>query len=403
MRCIVGKDCIGCFVTAQDKPELETLRRAFSQLYVNGTTIDWRASCLSEGNKIDLPHYPWQREEYWEEAQTAASDRLEPLTHPLVGFEMPTAVKGWQNDLGGVKQTYINEHKVDDLVIFPGAGYIEIGLAIHSRLDERNLKEILNVKFGKALVVNTHEGTKIQVFYDKETSSCKIFGWDEASEQWTLHASMELGFDVQSENHKQINLSELKSKIIHEIDGLKHYKIMSSRGLNYGSAFQGVKKAWLGENLCSSLVKVEVPPEIQSDIKDYFLHPAVLDASFQSILQTIENPANRDLYLPVSVDRVLFYNKPESLLYAYATRTETDGRTLKGDIILVNENGEICASFHGMVIQAITDKIAQANNALDDKLFGLKWVEAARLPQAEAGKHVLIGRGVLHSKRSEKF
>lgn len=54
-------------------------------------------------------------------------------------------------------------------------------------------------------------------------------------------------------------------------------------GLNYGPAFQGLKEAFLYENRVE--VSLEAPTSINKE--GYFIHPALLDVCYQSLVDFI--------------------------------------------------------------------------------------------------------------------
>ncbi|MER5783947.1 type I polyketide synthase [Streptomyces mobaraensis] len=67
-----------------DRPEPRTLTTALAELHVRGTAVDWPAVARSwGGRRVELPTYPFQRQRYWWEGDTAANPA--PAARPGTG------------------------------------------------------------------------------------------------------------------------------------------------------------------------------------------------------------------------------------------------------------------------------------------------------------------------------
>ncbi|WP_435857134.1 SDR family NAD(P)-dependent oxidoreductase [Streptomyces mobaraensis] len=67
-----------------DRPEPRTLTTALAELHVRGTAVDWPAVARSwGGRRVELPTYPFQRQRYWWEGDTAATPG--PAARPGTG------------------------------------------------------------------------------------------------------------------------------------------------------------------------------------------------------------------------------------------------------------------------------------------------------------------------------
>ena len=109
---------------------------SMGNLYSLGRSIDWNTVFPEGGRCVSLPHYPWQKERYWHEREEKGYDPFAPDVHPFLGWEMEFSSSGWQCRIDKRDLTYLGDHVVKKLLIFPGAGFIEWALALTSRVNE---------------------------------------------------------------------------------------------------------------------------------------------------------------------------------------------------------------------------------------------------------------------------
>ena len=119
-------------------------------LALQGQPIDWASVNQSSGAFVALPRYPWNRESFWLESKSSARERLVPAEHPLLGLRIAAAQPTWQFSLHPGRYAYLNDHRFWDSIVFPGAGYGEIGLALARAMfpAEPHAVEDLEIKKG---------------------------------------------------------------------------------------------------------------------------------------------------------------------------------------------------------------------------------------------------------------
>src|SRR5690606_28103659 len=79
---------------------------------------------------LELPAYPWDRQFYRYEGERARRYRLPHQGHLLVARETDNPVPTWHIELNQYALPYVQDHQVSGSILFPGAGYVELGLAL---------------------------------------------------------------------------------------------------------------------------------------------------------------------------------------------------------------------------------------------------------------------------------
>ena len=110
--------------------EIQDIHRALMGVHLAGTYIDLDRHFPAPGMHIELPAYPWQREEYWhgltEEGYNLVGRTIE---HPLLGYRLKQGLPQWENHLDSDLVTYLADHVVGNGEVMPAAGYAEMALA----------------------------------------------------------------------------------------------------------------------------------------------------------------------------------------------------------------------------------------------------------------------------------
>jgi myxalamid-type polyketide synthase MxaB len=109
-----------------------------AELYVAGAPIDWSGFDRDyTRRRVELPHYPFQRKRYWAKsaeldlAVTTVSGTRGKSLHPLLGRRLPAAVNDrvFESQLSANRPPILADHKIQGVVIMPGAAFIEMAAA----------------------------------------------------------------------------------------------------------------------------------------------------------------------------------------------------------------------------------------------------------------------------------
>ena len=119
----------------KDASEPTSLLTALAELSVSGVDVDWQAA--SDGGRlVDLPTYAFQRRRFWlssggSGSTDAAGLGLGVTDHALLGavVELPeTGGVVLTGRLSVSSQPWLADHAVAGVVLFPGAGFVELAI-----------------------------------------------------------------------------------------------------------------------------------------------------------------------------------------------------------------------------------------------------------------------------------
>ena len=349
---------------------------SLGKLHTLGYPVDWHRQYPHGGRFVPLRSYPWQRERYWHESKKSQRDRLGQKLHPLLGWQLEAAYPTWEVEIDKQALAYLDDHRLQDTVVYPAAAYVEMALAAARESFGQVPSIVEEITLQRAIVLSDAETTTVQLIRDPTQTSFDIYSHVDGVEQpWMRHVTGKLRRGQSNESPKHVELQEIRHRCSLEIAKSDFYQQFHQAGLQYGPCFQGVERLWGGEG--EALAQIQVPAALEADVEAYLLHPSILDAAFQVLLGTIAVRALRGglddqaegIYLPVRIDRVQFYQHPGTKLYSYARLVDQDAHHFSGDIQLLDDEGSVIADIQGFYCQSIE----RAAERIDTYLYEYQW------------------------------
>ena len=367
-----GKDWNVFSSLKRNEAEQFQLHEALGNLYVNGFELNWAKLVAEGGRLIQLPTYVWQREKCVKESNALRQDLLGRPGHPFFNTKTDHPIPAWEVEINEQFFPYLKDHIVNEQVVFPGAAYIEAGLALHGAVFEKDACILEDVEFVQLLSVENKKVHLLRLSYNNETNEFLLHSRiKEDGQPWQLHAKGSLFADALSNKDVEcINFKELKASFKENIYFPDLYKELAKTGLEYGPSFQCIQELWKGEG--ELLIKVKAKEPLEPGFGHYKMYPTLLDAGLHAIL--VGGSINAT-YVLVSVGKVKFYTEIPSECWIHATRGEASDDSLRSSLRILDESGNVFAEIQGVVFQ----KIARLHSDNTD-LYQYHWVEGSRSP-----------------------
>ncbi len=333
--------------------EWDKLLSNLAKLYTAGADINWRSVSGKRHPIISLPTYAFAREKHWFADQLSG-----PIQSPkIAGGESGLALLGTRLDLSVPEHifetdlnqhAYLRDHQVDDNVVFPTSGYLELALAAgESITKQRHWVQNLSIK--RPLIWNVEEPCRVQIVLSQEEQGfgCKILRREE--DRWQVYADCQL---------RPLNdLAPSPEKLPLEIpadgerlDIAEHYQICRDVGLEYGPAFQGLLQLTSHNREAWGQV---APPETLSSA-GYLLHPAVLDSCLQVTAAALQQQVPQ-VWLPVQVENYRLFRTPteDAVLQVHVELSSSENDpTQVVNLQIAEATGECIAEIEGLRLQS---------------------------------------------------
>lgn len=367
----------------RDEDESQRILTTLGELHCKGYSVPWKQMYWG-GRLVKLPAYAWQRERYWSETEEGTSDRLGRQDHPLLGGRTNSPVPSWHVELSRRNLPFLSDHRVHGAIVYPGAGYIEMALAAARHFYGTESVSLEDIRFAKALFLPDGEIPTAETVLHPEAGTFEIYSHG-ATGAWTLHAGGKLR-QRQNRLAVRIQLDSIRRRCPRESNADECYGQFGEKGFAYGPAFRRISHLWLGRDEAVA----EIHDAQAAD--EYSLHPTILDACFQTFIaldpfQSADKPS--PAYLPVGIDSIRVYRRPQGRMYAYAQLVDRNEQGASGNVILVDESSEAFAEVRGFQVQLLeTSDARRGAESLDRWLYEIDWKEA----QATGSENVADAR-----------
>ena len=390
-ECLREVDRAGAVVPTlrcRDDPSVNLLS-SVGRLYAAGLPWDMGRLFADGGQCVQLPLYPWQRESYWNAPSVEAGAR----DHPLLGHRQPSAHPTWDQRFDRGLVPFLEDHHVQGAVVFPGAAYVEMGLAAARRTKGSGPCELEGLEIRKALVMpsamtpamSNNASPRVQTVLGDDASLGIYSRSGEAT--WTHHVVGRLGTPGDPAHVAPESLSTIRHRCAVTISKEAHYRMARARGLDYGPAFQVVEEVRVGSGEALGRMRRAPSAETPED-GSYLFHPTLLDGCFQIALETVpaerSGRGTRTTYVPVRIERVRLHRSPTDEIYCHA-QVETHGaRSVVVSCRVLDGGGLLLAEIDRVRFQAV-DLASRVGPTRD--LYTFRWKWAPRRPRCDADFH----------------
>ncbi len=202
------------------EPEKNRFLQTLGALFCRGHALDWDRIYPGAVKVEDLPRYPWQLRSFWFETSTHRSQRLGRKAHPLLSEHRDSGL-GKDNHafdllLDRHADPYLDDHRVNDIIIFPATGHLEIATAAAAKAFGGRFAFLEDVNFESGLFL-PEEGEapeiRLEVFSDE--GRYVIMSRDRlgASPEWTRHSKGRMNTLGDAFVSEAVDLAALKARI----------------------------------------------------------------------------------------------------------------------------------------------------------------------------------------------
>ncbi|PLV54250.1 SDR family NAD(P)-dependent oxidoreductase, partial [Erwinia sp. B116] len=366
-----------CFTSQHRKqPQQHYFRQNLAALYRAGATLRWPAR-LPGSLRVTFPAYPWQRVVAINESLRSLDDRLRGNQRPLLGSRIDAPDPSWQQELDSQRFGWLQDHQVMSRTVFPAAGYIEAALQASVELQQHPSALLENLSFRRLCMIAPEGPTLLRVRVQPAENRFTLYSSQPSvSPAWTTHADGQLLAVPRLLRRASVDVAALRQRCRQPFSGDLSARF-AELGLEYGPAFSLISAIHTAGN--ELLLDIRSPDARET--AGYLIHPALLDASFQSLLALLPEGQGRNrALLPVLVRRVLLYAPASSPLLAHVRCNHLDAQTIEGDITLFDHQGQVCLEIGGLQCAAVT---LTRPDPLAGKLWHWQWQPVAAVGERE--------------------
>ncbi len=335
----------------------EALLVEIAQLYIQGAEVEWD-DLYTDHKKfhLSLPTYPFERTRCWvermkKEHASLVKIKIKEIAHPLIDQCLAESISQdiYLTEFSIDSHWVLAEHRVGGNNLIPGTAYLEIAREACRKYYPDSVMEIKDAVFIGPLIVNEGEVKEVQTIIKKEKDHLEyiVASQNASQDRWIKHSEGKIfATDLVK---KQYDLEELKQKFaqVKTVDSDSY----TAKDLEFGPRWRSLKKVYIGTH--EILGYSELGEEYEGDLREYYLHPSLMDTTVNVAIQSIGG-----LYLPFSYGSLKIYGPMPARVYSYIRRRDKSTESLEAvafDVSLMDETGNVFAEITDYTVRRVQE------------------------------------------------
>jgi acyl transferase domain-containing protein/NADPH:quinone reductase-like Zn-dependent oxidoreductase/SAM-dependent methyltransferase/acyl carrier protein len=362
------------FSSLRREHEHESLLETAMNLHRANVELDF-ARMTPSRRLLSLPAYAWDRSRWWNEAHDWWEGRLGTGCRGLLDAKLPRAIPTWVARLDSRHMVFLQDHKVENLVVFPAAAFVEMILEAGTQQFNGRPFIVEDFEIRKPLILpDPISGLQLELTYDPDERTFSIQSQMHHGANWSQHVVGTMRSERTETSFGALTWEGSPAPGLRPVGVEEFYHRMSDLGLPYGEEFRPVRALWAGDGRSEG--RVILSERIASRATEYSLHPVLLDGSlhiFSAAAATIED-RRAGLKLPVRFSKIVFLHSPGASTRTRAKVHRCNNEYVEGRIELFDEEGRPCVlvdGFRAIAIAGAHRAGAQAANR--NVLYHLAW------------------------------
>ncbi|PWN48154.1 hypothetical protein IE53DRAFT_370857 [Violaceomyces palustris] len=378
---------------ARGTPDHEALLATLGNLWAQGARLEnllastsvtslpaegWSVELADPGKRSsEIPSYAWDHDHYWFENRSTRNYRQRPYRHNLLGHPVETSIETvprWRNYLRLSELPWLEDHKIQDRIIFPGSGYIALAIEGASKHWVHQLGRpspasfvLENIAIKSALELSHNQPTEIMLEM-RMTSGIMGSGYDFSvfsfaydSGRCVEHCTGSVKLRVKNwdplwnQDIVPTVLSVNEKGALDRIENsMSYYERLTDLGLQYGPNFRLLKgQIECGPGGAKGLLSAgSLPDLMESGLDRLHIHPAYLDSVFHILFSALEVKLGKRLtesFIPTILRKLTVSDNlveellagRESIVHAFTELKSSRVIDASIDVFASQGNGEV--------------------------------------------------------------
>ncbi|MEJ8476129.1 SDR family NAD(P)-dependent oxidoreductase [Roseibium algae] len=325
------------------KPVANPISVAASGIVVNGGKVDLAAFVGPEPNSLaDLPLYPWQNIEIKPAPTGEQINAIFGHSWPLLGSRLRKDTSEWFNHIDAESTKWLNDHKVEESVVFPAAGFTEMALRAALIWVDGETVELRDLDILRPMVIEPGETFETQVRISSDDHVIEILSRPRLQDSdWSLNVR---GHFVSVSNGSPTPWLKDNPAILSTLEHDELYEITRSFGLEYGPAFRRADKV-VTHDPRNATVYLKPQHDAVSKVK-LCLCPTLVDSGFHglfALLRNVEGIPEKTSFLPIRIGSLRLLKADTTPTCVHIKVTKASPRSIEATFEYHDAEGNVVA------------------------------------------------------------
>jgi acyl transferase domain-containing protein len=327
-----------------------------AQLFVQSCDLDWAELYQAEDHRrLSLPTYPFAREYFW----VPQSAKQEAASVGSGAFNLKACVASDSSNLDEQRFTtrvtgddfFVRDHQIEHRKVLPGVVYLELARAAAELAGGQKTATLRNVVWMKPLNVETKARELSVNLHQRDDATIYDVSFTTESQQRVSLAQGEL-IKRQNVTRDRVDLDEIRNRCVRFVSGDSCYEEFRSHGFHYGPSFRVIQELSYNQN--EVLACLALPAARSDELKQFVLHPSLLDGALQAGLWLIDRETLAESrYLPFAVAEVQI-NEPSlpPICYVHVSESSRKAHLRKFRVRILDESGNVLVELRDYAARA---------------------------------------------------
>jgi acyl transferase domain-containing protein len=334
--------------------------------------------------------------------------REEAFDHPLLDCKTIAASgqETYLTEWSAARHWVLNEHRIHGYAVMPGTAYIEMIRAVAARRVPAATVVLDKVRFAAPLMLRDDEqrSGRVVLSVDGDSFTFVIASQQQrpdAASLWVEHVTGTAQVVPAGERISH-PLAAIKARCVP--DQREHAGGSPQQRGEFGPRWRGLTwQVWVGMD--EALVEIALPEQFASDLDQFQLHPALLDAATGFV-----QGAGDGIYVPLAYERLTIHAALPRTIYSYVRRKSGDlfeREIIACDISIVDEHGTELLAIENYTLRKVTSAFAAgalvAAPARATHQDAADWADAPLPGPLAAAQAQLLKDGITPAEGAEVF
>lgn len=302
---------------------------------------------------VALPSYAWQNAEFRPESSPERVDFMFGQTWPLLGYRLRQDAAEWFNHIDSGSLPFLQDHKVEDSVVFPAAGYIEMCLRAALRWTRGDQIELCDFDILRPLVIESDEVWETQVRISPDDHVVEVLSRPRLSDNdWSLNAR---GTFLTPSTTTRAAWLKSGTDTVSELDHEELYELTRRFGLNYGPAFRRAEKVVKHSKTSATVTLLAQDTSLEEH--SFALCPTLVDAGFHglfALLDGVEDVPQNTSFLPIRMGALRLLASEAHPASVRIEVTKASPRSIEASFEFLDADGQTVARLTKARFKAVT-------------------------------------------------
>lgn len=337
----------------QSNGGIERIRSTAAAIYLLAPQSTLSKIFPTQAPWMPLPSYPWNLKKF-NFPTTVERAPVPNRVSPLLGWKLPGAHPIWENALDPLKDSWLVDHKVQESIVFPAAGYVEIALEAAAQWQEGKALTLENFDILLPLLFENNKGQSLRCEINANDGFFTIQSRPRLEDvPWLTHAKGRIATHSQAISEFRLTPLDGEKRIISKEE---LYDLTTRLGLEYGPFFRRIISLSVAGDKIEAVLN-------DSEETAYILNPGALDACFHSLAAIYAGGERLEAYLPVGFTELKLFSQ-DPVKYVRGQVLKVSKRTLHARFELRDKNGHLVAAINGCRFRSLPS--ATKNPAIDN-------------------------------------